>query len=178
MEKALGDSDYSHVAIYAGDGKMYEATVSHGGVTLSDLNQDMDSQRSYQIIRPPYKSEESVQRALDYASQQTGKPYDMKFNTADAGEFYCAELVAGALKAADPELQAPVTALLGREAYFPNNFQRIDGAQVVYDDNVSFAESMAMHDPALLRDMIGGAVGGLLTAVGIDELLSGLKGTR
>ncbi len=177
MEQTLGESDYAHVAIYEGDGKFLESSASGGGVIRSEMSKDLDSHRSYQIIRPPYKSEESVNRALDYTRSQLGKPYDSEFDAVDDSKHYCAELVLGAMKAADESFDVPPTYVLGRNAYFPNSFQKLEGAEIVYDDKIGFKESMYMHDLRKMGDLLShpeiasalsmGGVTGSLTALAI-----------
>ncbi len=157
MEKIAGNSDFTHAAIYEGDGKFIEATTGHPsgmGVAKTELAEYLKGRVAIQIVRPPYKSEEDIKAALNYANSQIGKPYDGAFNYEDSSEQYCAELVAKALDAMPNKIETPSFEVLGRKVVLPNSFQKIEGAEVVYDDGSDFWKNQLSHSPAF----IGGAV--------------------
>ena len=87
---------YSHSGIYIGDGKMIHA-VAEGVCEIDVLDFTKDSD-GFIILQPPYKTEEDLYKAIKYAEQQIGKPYDFIFNDHDQSSFYCHELSWAALK--------------------------------------------------------------------------------
>ena len=160
FEHIVGGGDYTHSAIYEGDGNFIEASASartNGGVGRTKLSDYIKGRMNFQIIRPPYESKEDIAAALNYADSQIGKKYDMAFKYDD-NEIYCSELVAKALKSMPNEIHTPTFQFAGREAVLPDDFRKLEGAQVVYDDKSTFLKSMLNLSPALL--------GGAALAVG------------
>jgi len=166
MEKIAGGSNYSHAGIYEGDGQMIEANtdVKGGGdwVVRTDLNEYLKGRMAIQVIRPPYESKEDLNAALDYAREQIGKPYDNSFRFDDE-YIYCSELVYKALKAMPNQIYTPTHKIFKKEFVLPGDFQKIDGAEVVYDSKFNFAKGQLSMLPA--------AAGGVALAVGGGLLL-------
>jgi hypothetical protein len=189
LEKVVFGSDFTHAAIYEGDGKFIEATTgdpSGKGVIRSDLKEYLDGGRiMIEVIRPPYKSEEDKKAALDYARSQLGKPYDSGFNQENADEIYCAELVQRALASMPNPIEAPITNFLGHKAVGPNAFQKIPGAEKVFSTGASFWKAALSHYPVYMGAAAAAAVGGItlgpLGAVGgfiAGGLLSTMAGNK
>ena len=153
MEKVAGKSEHTHAAIYEGNGVFIEATTGPG-VTKTELKNYLKGRMVIQLIRPPYKSEADIKAALDYANKQIGKSYDDFFNYKDDSEMFCSELVAKSLRAMPDTIETPISTLLGHEFVLPDDFQKIEGAEVVYDDKTTFLKNQLSHAPTL----IGGAV--------------------
>lgn len=150
LEKTVFNSDYTHAAIYEGDGKFLEATTgdpSGKGVVRTDLKEYLEGRINLEIIRPPYKTPEDREAALNYARAQLGKPYDAAFNQKDDKEHYCAELVQRSLAAMPNPINVKLVDFMGRKAVGPNAFQNIPGAETVYSTNASFFKSAMSHLP-------------------------------
>ncbi len=165
MEKIAGGSDYTHAAIYEGDGKFLEATTGHEsgfGVGRTDLREYLQGRLDIQILRPPYKSKEDIDAALDYARSQIGKPYDSAFDYSEDEKQYCAEYVAKALKAMPNPIDTPTFQFLGREVVLPNDFKSIKGVESIYDDGASIWKTQLQMAPALAGGVALGAAGGML----------------
>jgi uncharacterized protein YycO len=156
-------SNYTHAAMYEGDGKFLEATTGgEAGVIRSDLREYLEGPILMEIIRPPYKTPEDRQAAIDYCRAQLGKPYDSGFTLDDDGKsIYCAELVYRALQACPNKIDTPLIKTLGRKAVAPDSFEGIEGAQIVYSDNSRFWKNMATHWPVALGAAASAAAAGL-----------------
>ncbi|MCE1246751.1 MAG: hypothetical protein LWY06_08915 [Firmicutes bacterium] len=188
LEKLVFNSDYTHAAIYEGDGKFLEATSGNAdgiGVKRNELREFLTGRQSVEIIRPPYNSEADVKAALDHSRSQLGKPYDGDFNLQDGNAIYCAELVYNALKAMPNPIEAPTVSFMGKEAVGPNAFKQIPGAEVVYSTGSSFVKGRISHYPVYMAAVAGATVGGMaagplgaiggFAAGGIGAILTGNK---
>jgi len=170
LEMATLGSSYTHAAIYEGDGKFLEATTSDtgGGVMRSDLKEYLEEGPiMIEVIRPPYKNPEDVNKALDYCRSQLGKPYDAKFDFDDDSAICCIELVNNAMK--EVNIDIPTKKLFGKTAVGPDACEDIEGAEIVYSDGSSFWKNQASHWPVALgagvTAMAAGSVLGPLGAV-------------
>ena len=165
-EKIIGDSDFSHVSIYEGDGKRIEANTNINGkdcVARTELSDSLYGRRVIKIIRPDYKSQEDVKAALDYARDQIGKPYDSAFDYSSDDSQYCSELVAKALKAMPNAINVNTFKILNREAVLPGDFQDLKDSKVIYDEGFNFVKGQLHMMPAF--------AGGLALGVGFGLLL-------
>ena len=157
-------SNYTHAAIYAGDGKIYEAVG--GGVKESPLDGYFEGRLKVAVVRPPYQSPQDVKAATDWCRAQLGKPYDSVFNTGDDQEFYCSELVYKALQHMPNPIQAPDRKLLGRSAVAPDAFLYIQGADRVHDDRSNYWKNKLGHWPLAAAAVSGAVAGGMLGGAG------------
>ncbi|MCE1246996.1 MAG: hypothetical protein LWY06_10160 [Firmicutes bacterium] len=163
LGKAVFNSNYTHAAIYEGDGQFIEATTTDPdgrGVIRTDLRKYLEGRIKLEVLRPPYKSEEDKKAALDYARAQLGKPYDAKLNQEDDKEFYCTELVQKALASMPNPIDVPITSFFGHKAVSPAAFQKIPGVETVYTSNSNFWTAMASHFPVYLGAAAGATTGG------------------
>ncbi|MBI2266298.1 MAG: hypothetical protein HYU64_14225 [Armatimonadetes bacterium] len=172
-------SNYTHAAMYEGDGRFIEATTgdpSGAGVVRSDLAEYLHGPILVEVIRPPYKTPKDRESAVQYLRSQLGKPYDSGFNLKDDSAIYCAELVQRALQAVPKRIETPLIRTLGRTAVAPDSFQEIEGAKVVYSDGSNFWKNMASHWPVALGAAATAAAGGVVAGVsgGIGGFLGGL----
>lgn len=170
LEKMALNSDFTHAAIYEGDGKFLEATPgdpSGKGVLRSDLREYMDGRINLQIIRPPYKTPEDREAALNYAKAQLGKPYDAKFSQKDDDSIYCSELVQRALASMPNPINVAINSVLGKKVVSPDAFQKIPGAKVVFTTKNSFARSLMSHIPVYLTAAVTGLATGCLLGAGM-----------
>lgn len=163
LEKLVFGSAYTHAAIFEGDGKFIEATTgdpSGKGVVRNDLGEYLQGRISLEIIRPPYKTPEDREAALNYARANLGKDYDSSFNQNDDEKLYCAELVQRALESMPNPIKVPITNFFGKKAVGPNAFQKIEGGEVVYSTGSGFFKSRLSHYPLYLSGAVAAAVGG------------------
>lgn len=65
--------DLSHVSIYGGEGSV--ATAVYGGVENAWLMDQLGDQE-FAIYRPKHTDKNTIQKAVDWAEKQDGKPYD------------------------------------------------------------------------------------------------------
>lgn len=172
FEKIVGNSDYTHVAIYEGDGKMIEANVDHKsgfGIDRKDIKSEFSTDTLLaRVIRPPYQSQEDVDSSLNYVRDQIGKPYDATFNYENDDSMYCSELVSKSMREMPNQLHMPVRSLLGRNISMPQDVEKIEGSKVLYDDKASFWNTQARMLPAIS--------GGFALAAGAAALALGPAG--
>jgi len=161
LEKVALNTNYTHAAMYEGDGKLIEAT-SDGGVKRSDLKEYLECLSLFEIIRPPYKTPQDREAALNYCRSQLGKKYDARLNLSDDKEHYCAELVYKALTSIPNKIEVPLKKFLGKPVVSPSSFKEIKGAQVIYSDNSNFWENIATHWPVSLGATTAAVAGGMV----------------
>ena len=187
MEIVTLGSNYTHAAIYEGDGKFLEATTgdpSGKGVLRTDLKEYLDGHLKIKIIRPPYKDGDDIKAALDHARAQLDKPYDSAFNYEDDDKIYCAELVKKAIDQCPSGIKTPMsdtffTRLTGKKAVGPDDFGRIEGAKTVYPEDpgqeANFLKSSLSHWP-VAAGAAAAAVAGAATIGGPVATVGGFLG--
>jgi uncharacterized protein YycO len=89
----LIEGDFKHCGIYAGSGKIIEATSR--GVVLTELEDFCSSKDRIAVCRPTFCSEKEIIAAVRYARDRKGSEYDYYFEPNE-NAFYCAELIAKA----------------------------------------------------------------------------------
>lgn len=179
LEMATLRSSYTHAAMYEGNGKFLEATTgdpSGAGVVRSDLKDYLEGPILVAVLRPPYKTPADRDAAVDYCRSQLGKAYDSSFRLDESESLYCAELVYRALKACPNPIDTPTRKAMGRDAVGPDDFYRIAGTNVVYDDGSHFWKNMASHWPVALTAAVTAATAGAMygPAAGVAGFAGGL----
>jgi hypothetical protein len=89
---------WGHAAIYAGDGKIVDATTHD--VREIDLKSFCDEGDAVIVVSPKNLTEQQRADSVSYAKQQIGKPYDFDLEFEDDSRFTCTELVESSLRAA------------------------------------------------------------------------------
>lgn len=81
---------YSHSGICISEDTMIHAIAEGvGEIDILDFTKDTDG---FIVLRPNYKSEEDLNKAIEFAIANKGKPYDFIFKKKDVNHFYCHEL--------------------------------------------------------------------------------------
>ncbi|GMU51669.1 MAG: hypothetical protein AMXMBFR33_08150 [Candidatus Xenobia bacterium] len=150
-------ASYTHAALYAQDGKVYEATGR--GVKGVELEDYFSGRLKVALVRPPYEGPEDIKAASDYCQSQEGKAYDGLGDLHDDTEVACTELVYKALLAGPHPIDTRVHKVLGQETVGPDSFMKIPGARVVHDDGSHYWKNKLGHWP-LAASAVGGAVAG------------------
>ena len=140
ISKVGTGSDFVHAAIYKGDGKILESVPR--GVREADLNIYLKGYSSVMIFRPPYKTPEDKQAAIDFAEKQVGKPYNLLFNESHGKSFYCTQLVRDALSSTPNPINVPVADYMGKKVIGTHQLESIEGGETVYSSNRDFKQSM------------------------------------
>jgi hypothetical protein len=173
LEKATLGSDFTHAAIYEGDGQFIEATCPE--VIRTDLRKDLDRKLNFEVIRPPYASKDDVKAALDYSRAQLGKPYETELDFETDKELGCSELVQRALKAMPHPIEVDTRNVVGKKIVAPDAFRDIDGAQTIFSNRKSFLSMLlSKHYPvvacsaacAVLGSMATGPLGAIAGFIG------------
>lgn len=66
--------------------------------------------------------------------------------------------------------------LFGKKAVGPNNFEKIEGAKIVYSDKSNFFKNMLTHYPIAICSALGAVAGGL-TLVPLGLAAGGIGAT-
>ena len=127
---------WDHIALYVGDQYygtpcVVEATFN-GGICLTPVramvDRDEPAKVSVRRLKEKFRNEEDIQKAIDYAMAQIGKPFDYTATTSFPVKFnednlFCTELVWRAYKEAGIDLDA-------------------DGGFFVYPDDIYFSPKL------------------------------------
>lgn len=165
MEEFAGGGEYTHAAIYEGDGKFLEATTeapTGKGVVRSDLKEYLSGRLRLEVIRPNYQSKEDIDAALNYARSQIGKPYDSEFDYSSDEKQYCSELVSKALASMPHKIEVPSVTVKGKKAVLPVSFRYLPDSEKIYSDNNSFAKTLLHSSPGLAGGVAMAVAGGVL----------------
>ncbi len=111
---------WGHVGIYAGEGKVIEATTHN--VKETNLAWFLMGKDYIAISRANFLSEEQCQAVVGYCQQQIGKKYDFSFNTSDIKKFYCSELIYMGIQAVTSQSPFKLNKILGQETIAPSDF--------------------------------------------------------
>lgn len=168
IARILGNGKYTHSGIYEGDGIFIEATTFHKsgfGVGRTDLRRYLKKEYSdICIFRPPYTSQASIDKGLDYAVAQIGKDFDLSFDSKDNSKHYCSGLIAKSLAAADERFIVPAAKTLGWEIVLPADILNIEGGVPVYESKTG---RQTWLNPAFLGGIAVGIVGVAFGTAGV-----------
>ncbi|MEW6282506.1 MAG: hypothetical protein AB1758_28110, partial [Candidatus Eremiobacterota bacterium] len=135
------DSNYTHAALYEGEGKFLEATP-HGGVQRSDLEKYFNDTVKLAILKMPYATQQDRQAAIDNFRSIRGMPYNRTANfltTARPRAFGCTEAVTWCLENLPNPIRVPRASFsTGHETVSPAAFFQIPGVEVKYDDQADY----------------------------------------
>ncbi|MGE0489524.1 MAG: hypothetical protein AB7S38_09950 [Vulcanimicrobiota bacterium] len=169
-------SNYTHAALYEGNGKFLEATP-HGGVQRSDIEKYLNDTVKVAVIKMPYASEADRQAALDNFRAIRGKPYNRTPNFLSEehpSAFGCTEAVTYSLENIPNPIKVPRTEFAtGHTTVSPAAFFKVEGAVVKFDDQADYFDDQRHSWP------VGGigAVSGLTTGLVAHSLGLGLVGS-
>ncbi len=170
LHHGLG-SNYTHAAMYEGDGKFLEATP-HGGVQRSDLEKYFNDTVKVAVVKMPYATEADREAALNNFRSIRGKPYNRTPNFLESAHpqaFGCTEAVTYCLENLPHPIRVPrAVVLTGHKAVSPAAFKEIPGAVVKYDDEADYYQDLQHSWPV--------GVIGLGTGLVSDALASSLLG--
>lgn len=161
-EKMMLGTNYTHTAIYEGNGYIIESIKD--GVKRTHLDHYFNRECHLAVIRPPYKSNKDVKASIDYARNQIGKLYNTRFNLKDDSRHYCHELVKWTLESIPHPIKVPTIKAFGLigKVISAKSFIKIDGAKIVYSSHHKYWKSALSRLPFHLS-AIGGAIAGGLT---------------
>lgn len=118
LEKLFLKTDWTHLAMYMGEGKVAEATTELGKLSQVNLDEFLDAYH-VGVVRPNYKTEKDKIAALQYMKNAEGRKYDFALNTSDESELYCSEAPYHALKSTPNPIILPLNNLFGRQVVSP-----------------------------------------------------------
>ncbi|MCD4783405.1 MAG: hypothetical protein K8T10_06205 [Candidatus Eremiobacteraeota bacterium] len=160
-EKVMFGTDYTHAAVYEGNGYIIESVKD--GVKRTHLDYYFDRTCHFAVIRPPYKSKKDVKASIAYARNQIGKLYDTKFSMKDDSRHYCHELVKWTMESIPHPIKVPVIRAFGFTSRMisAKSFAKIDGAKMVYSSKHKYWKSMLSRLPFHLSAIAGAVAGGI-----------------
>ncbi len=112
---------YTHSGIYCGMNIVHAVAEGVQSIDVIDFVKDCDS---FIILRPPYQSTEHAIKAMAFAIENIGKPYDFLFDKAETDFFYCHELTYKSLKCASIVLDIENSHIYARDL--------INGCKITY----------------------------------------------
>lgn len=134
--RVFWSSDYSHAAIYEGNGNVIEATTFHpsgDGVARTDAEQFFSGYKNFCILRPPYNSAESRNDAVAFAVSQLGNSYDYSLNPENVETMYCSKLAAMSLQSSGIGiLPRSFGKIFPKKFFIPDDFIAINGMTKIY----------------------------------------------
>ncbi|MBI2264107.1 MAG: hypothetical protein HYU64_02870 [Armatimonadetes bacterium] len=129
--------NWTHTALYEGDGKVIESLGSKGVIERS-LDELITTNHHAMILRPAYSSPDGPEKAIETAKGFLGRPYDGKFSLKSDDKVYCIEHTYKAVKGGGPELRLSPTKLFGYPVVTPKTFIVSPDLQVIYSTGSSF----------------------------------------
>lgn len=122
--------DFTHAAMYAGNGKIIEANTDTGQVGYRDTDSVLGQKAHVVAVRPHYKDGEA-EKVVQQAKGYIGRPYDWFLSLGDK-RLGCVELPFHAIKNGAPDHQVPISNLWGLTSYiFPSDFVLTSDSEVV-----------------------------------------------
>ena len=165
MVAKLCDSEFSHAAIYVGDGELIEGGPA--GVHRAKL---FETGTHFALVRPQYKDEQARQKAVGYAEKAIGKEYDW-LNHPSEDKLHCLEVVSNSAEAGGVNLDLPVDELLPGVSY-------MRPADVLRAKNVKVLESEPYQAKSLLKNLPAAAVavGAVVAGAALGGVIGGVAG--
>lgn len=154
LEKVFLKTDWTHLAMYMGNGKVAEATTELGKLSEVDLDEFLDAYH-LGVVRPHYKSEEDKRAALQYMRDAEGRKYDFALNTSDESELYCSEAPYHALKSTPNPITLPLSNLFGRPVVSPSSVLNNSDMELLWSTKSNCWKNQLSHYPL----GVGAAVG-------------------
>lgn len=163
-------ADYSHSAIYDGNGYVVETRAE--GVSTNPVDEFLTGKAKVSVVRPDYQSSEEASQVVREAKKLEGTPYDFRFDSSDASELACAELIEVAMKKVNPNLEVPDVTFMGRLSTVPDGFLQMPNATILVDGKSHYWKNQLHSWPLLLTSAIGVGVGAAV-AGGLGAVLGG-----
>lgn len=160
FEKARWGTDWTHAALYVGNGRVVEATTKYGVINRS-LEGALKT-HELAILRPRYANTQEVTSVVARAGELVGRPFDPLFLQGNQTEMFCSELVLEALSAQRSPQEIPVSRVSGRDMVSPDDFLKSPQVDVVWKTDNTFGKRMANYWPVAACSIAGAAVGGAL----------------
>lgn len=85
------NAPFTHTMLCLGDKRIVHST-SHG-VNVSDFRELIQDYDAIMVLRLKKMHEDKMDKAIEYALSQVGKPYDFDFKYNNDDSFYCSQLV-------------------------------------------------------------------------------------
>lgn len=129
--------DWTHTALYAGDGKVLESLGSRGVIerTLDEL---ITTNHHAMIMRPAYGTPDGPAKAIAKARGFLGLPYDSGFSLKTDDKVYCIEHTYKSVKAGDPDIRLTPTKVLGIPVVTPKTFVSSPDMKEMYSTGSHF----------------------------------------
>lgn len=191
IEKVTLGTDWTHMVMYMGDGKIAESTTI--GEKFS-ANKSLDKYlNTYHVavVRPNYKTEADKNFALQYMKDAEGRLYDPYYDTSDESMLYCSEAAYHAFRKMPNPINLPLTHTFGRDIVSPDAVLNNPNTKLIWSSGSNYWKNQLSHYPlgvgtatgagsfAYLGTRIGhpvalgvaGAACGLASAWGIMKLI-------
>lgn len=120
LSKIFLGSDWVHMGIYVGDGKVIDAGRETHVAEIS-LNRFLRTSR-VAVLRPHYRGREDVDKAIARARDFIGRPYNRALNPASTTDVYCTQMLREVLQSISHPIHVESMNVLGRHIVSPDAF--------------------------------------------------------
>lgn len=160
IEKATLGTDWTHMMMYMGNGKIAETTTSPTNGEKFSAKQSLDeSLNAYHIavVRPNYKTKTDKAAALQYMKDAEGRLYDDSYNTKDESALYCSEASYHALRKMPNPIKLPLTHILGRDIVSPHSVLKHPEMKMIWSSGSKHWKNQVTHYPLGVGALMGGS---------------------
>lgn len=131
------EGNWTHTALYAGDGRVVESLGSKGVIERS-LDELIGTNHHAMVLRPAYSQSDGPRKAVEKARQFVGKPYDNKFSLKSDDALYCIEHTYKSVKAGEPGIRLEPKKILGIPVVTPKVFVSSPDMKELYSTGSRF----------------------------------------
>jgi uncharacterized protein YycO len=136
LSKIFLGSNWVHMGIYIGDGKVIDAGRETHVAEIS-LNRFLRTSR-VAVLRPHYREQADVDAALARARDFLGRPYNRALNPASTTDVYCTQMLREVLQSMPHPIHVNSMNVLGRHIVSPDAF--------VYNDSITMVLRTPLSD--------------------------------
>ncbi len=149
-------SSWIHSAIYVASGEIVDAGRKASVVKVS-VDTFLDT-TDIAVYRPKYTTADDAQQACRYALQQVGRPFNYRFDDADNHSFYCAQLVASALRSTTNAIHLEQCQLCTARVFNCASIVRSPQMQCVWSSKPELLTNLGSHWPILIGAVAGASL--------------------
>lgn len=164
LTSGLAGSLWTHSGFYVGDGGVVDVgtrpVVARWGIDEFLKASDVA------VYRPQYVTDNDRKSAVQFINDHLGKPFNRNFNPNSEDTYYCAQLIASALKSIPHAINVPNTNVLGRIFITPQNLADSEHLKLVYISKRSAGGYLMAHGPTIAPTMLGAVWGARLGVPG------------
>lgn len=139
-QKLMGKTGaWTHIGMVSENNTVVEVLISTDGPTESSPESLFTKNHHVVVVRPDYKSPESVKKTLEAARKYFGKAkYDFDFKLSSEDKLYCQEYIYKAMQDGAPEVKVEPSRFMGLEYLSADDFLKSPDMKEVYNTGSNF----------------------------------------